>query len=176
MVAPILPFACLAGLVLATNSSSDFTPRAQYPTTTEIAQWLEAHNVERERHNALPLEWSDDLSLAAGRWTDKCQWRHSRGEVGHYGENLFAGRGYHDVTFVVEFWSAERKDYNASDPKPSHWTQVVWKNTELVGCAKTVCVLPEIPPHTQKKDIDFYACEYYPPGNYRNQYGKNVSK
>ncbi|KAH8807014.1 hypothetical protein DL96DRAFT_1562273 [Flagelloscypha sp. PMI_526] len=117
-----------------------------------MTQWLEAHNIEGERHDALALEWSNGLSLAAARWTDKYQRRHTRREI------------------------VERQDPNASDLKPSHWTQALWKSMALIGSTMTVCVLLDNLPYARKRSIDFYACEHYALGNYRHQHGKNVKQ
>lgn len=36
-------------------------------------------------------------------------------------------------------WMAEAKDYDPQNPVYSHFTQVVWKATTQLGCAKVAC-------------------------------------
>jgi len=48
------------------------------------------------------------------------------------------GSGY-TVTSGVKAWTDEVKDYNPKSPVPSHFTQVVWKNTKQLGCAFIDC-------------------------------------
>ena len=45
-----------------------------------------------------------------------------------------------------------------------HFTQVVWKKTRLVGCAKA----------KSASGAWFSTCHYYPTGNYPNQYTDNI--
>ena len=62
-------------------------------------------------------------------------------------------------------WFAERSQYTTANPeKALHFTQVVWKNTRLFGLG--VC-------NTTDDGIIFVA-NYYPRGNYKDQFVKNV--
>lgn len=54
-------------------------------------------------------------------------------------ENLAAGTGGYTVTDGINAWTAESSDYDANNPVPSHFTQVVWKSTTQVGCAVVTC-------------------------------------
>jgi len=54
-------------------------------------------------------------------------------------ENLAAGTGNYTVTSGVKAWTDESKDYNPKNPKPSHFTQVVWKSSKKLGCAMVDC-------------------------------------
>lgn len=79
-----------------------------------------------------------------------------------YGENIFWGKGRRwSATDVVASWVAEKQWYHynnnsCSGPDCTHYTQIVWRTTERVGCAKIVC----------DSGDTFAICEYYPPGNY----------
>ena len=57
--------------------------------------------------------------------------------------------------------------YNASNPQPSHFTQVVWKGTTQVGCAVATCnnIFP-----AKYGPAKYYVCEYYPQGNIIGQF------
>ena len=48
--------------------------------------------------------------------------------------------------------------YNAQDPQPSHFTQVVWKSTTQVGCAVKDC--PGIFPASYGVRLKFFVFFY----------------
>ncbi|KAJ1396583.1 Ves allergen [Sesbania bispinosa] len=66
---------------------------------------------------------------------------------------------------AVRLWVNEKADYDynsnscASGKQCGHYTQVVWKNTKRVGCAKVRC----------NNGGTFITCNYDPPGNYVGQ-------
>lgn len=58
--------------------------------------------------------------------------------------------------------------YNPLDPVPSQYTQIVWKDTQQVGCAVAYC--------DEMFDPGFgtalyYVCEYFPAGNVIGEFG-----
>jgi len=133
---------------------------------------LAAHNKHRAKHCAPPLRWSKKLAKVAERWANKlakrdCALEHSTDDK--YGENLFFGGppGAFPVTEVVDGWYSEVKDYDYGSPRfamgTGHFTQVVWKGTEEVGCATASCSIGDI-----------VVCNYYPPGNVMGQFPANV--
>jgi pathogenesis-related protein 1 len=62
-----------AGLIYVRTSSSD------------IDQYLSAHNTVREQHGAADLTWNDTLASAAQQWANGCIFEHSGGSLGPYG-------------------------------------------------------------------------------------------
>jgi hypothetical protein len=64
-------------------------------------------------------------------------------------------------------WYDEIKDYDFNgggfSMTTGHFTQVVWKQTKQIGCAKVTC-----------KGMDIYVCNYDPPGNVERGYKQNV--
>lgn len=128
------------------------------------------HNALRGEHCARPLAWSNELAEAAQAWADKlkargCGFEHSKT---HYGENLMAGtEGRFTPAEVVDAWYAEKADYRFGSggfsARTGHFTQVVWRATERVGCGTSVC-----------KGKQIWVCNYDPPGNMEKQYKENV--
>lgn len=45
-----------------------------------------------------------------------------------------------------------------------HYTQVVWKDTTLIGCAFNLAC----------RTMDFLVCQYKSPGNYQGQFQKQA--
>ncbi len=129
-----------------------------------MAGMLAAHNEARRAAGVPPLQWSADLAASAARWAETlrgrgCAMRHS-GQAG-VGENLaWAGGQRMTPGQVVGMWVGERRDYNAARNTCApgavcgHYTQVVWRETRAVGCARASCGSSEI-----------WVCQYSPPGN-----------
>jgi uncharacterized protein YkwD len=131
---------------------------------------VEAHNRVRAKQCAPPLTWSSKVAASARKWADSlrsrgCMLQHSGGQ---YGENLAAGTaGTLDAARVVGMWYDEVKHYSFKSGgfsmKTGHFTQVVWRETKQVGCARTSC-----------NGIDLWVCQYDPPGNVQGQFRENV--
>jgi pathogenesis-related protein 1 len=120
-----------------------------------------AHNSVRAGHGVPPLRWSDELAEYAQKWAKALI---ASGEFKprtnpRYGENLFEISGgpatAHDV---VSAWAAEGKNYNSRNNTCSgrcgHYTQVVWRDTKLVGCGMA---------HDRRREV--WVCNYEPHGN-----------
>lgn len=90
------------------------------------------------------LSWDSELATYAANYAassfscNNVQLVHSGGP---YGENLAAG--YSGGYDPVNAWYDEIKQYNFNNPGFSeatgHFTQLVWKDTSKVGCAKVTC-------------------------------------
>ncbi|CCO28625.1 Fruiting body protein SC7 [Rhizoctonia solani AG-1 IB] len=138
--------------------------------TRAVSQdYLTAHNNERAKHGASALVWDSGLASTAQTWANKCNFSHNQA-----GQNLYAGTGNPGVAAAVGAWNAESKDYNPSNPQPSHWTQVVWKSTTKVGCALATCAPGTIFPANY--NANYYVCNYSPYGNVLGQFPQNVQK
>ncbi len=146
-----------------------------------MAGITEAHNAVRDEVTdadlPLPdLTWSDELASIAQRHADEladagCRLVHSSNG---FGENLawYAGRTATPEE-VVRAWASERECYtfgtfmgtddctSACDDSGGcgHYTQLVWRNTSLVGCGVADC--GEGFGHEE-----VWVCNYDPPGNF----------
>ncbi|PIB36128.1 hypothetical protein BFP72_12340 [Reichenbachiella sp. 5M10] len=140
---------------------------SQMATADEIELILERHNFWRAEVGVGEIKYSDTLAAVANQWAiqlqkNGCGFSHSQNA---YGENLFRGtQGYFTVGDAIDAWGNEKKNYSYSKNKCDagkvcgHYTQIVWKNTTEVGCAKNVC-----------DGNVTWVCNYSPPGNYVGQ-------
>lgn len=134
----------------------------------EAIQFLYAHNLVRATKMEVPLAWDAGLAEYAGWWGGQrrgdCGLVHSFPE-GKFelGENIYWGSGQTWTPMdAVSAWADEEKYYDYSRNRCAqgemcgHYTQIVWKTTRKVGCARVVCDSGDV----------FITCNYYPPGNY----------
>jgi len=140
----------------------------------DVQAYLHTHNTFRARHGARALQWDNVLQSKAQSWANRCQFHHSGGTLGPYGENLAAGTGgAYDVAAAVKSWTDEIAHYDPNHPQPSHFTQVVWKGSEKLGCAVAECsgIFPE-----KYGKAHYHVCEYFPAGNVIGRFPANVQK
>jgi hypothetical protein len=117
------------------------------------ARLLAAQNRERTALGLPPLAWDPALAGDAARWAASIA---RTGEIEHEeavgdadtaeGENLWQGtKGAYAPEAMVGLWLAEKKDFRTG-PIPAvsrtgrfedvgHYTQIVWRGTDRVGCA-----------------------------------------
>ncbi|KAK3126304.1 hypothetical protein QOZ80_7AG0554610 [Eleusine coracana subsp. coracana] len=122
------------------------------------------HNTARADVGVGPVTWDNTVaayaqSYAAQRQGD-CSLVHSGGP---YGENLFGGSGSGwSAADAVGLWVAEKQYYNygsnscAQGKVCGHYTQVVWRNSTTIGCARVIC---------NNNGGTFIICSYNPRGN-----------
>lgn len=141
--------------------------RAYAAAGTEIQEWLQAHNGYRSLHGAPGVTWSAALAQSAREWADTCPSGHS---AGPYGENIAFASHKKRAGDVVALWYGEKVRYDYAKPGhqagTGHFTQVVWKNTALIGCAHSAGCAGAW--------SDIWVCQYYPPGNIAGKYDANV--
>ena len=128
---------------------------------------LKTHNVYRSAVGVPNIVWSNKVATSAQSWADTlqtkgCTLEHSGGQ---YGENIYWSRGFTPTMFdVTTSWGDERTDYdyatNSCSPGKicGHYTQIVWKNSQAVGCGKALC-----------GDDTVVVCQYNPAGNFVGQ-------
>ena len=129
------------------------------------ADYLNAHNAARSQVGVPPLTWDNDVAAFAQNYANQrkgdCQLIHSGGG-GRYGENIAWGSGDLSGSDAVKMWVDEKADYDynsntcAAGKQCGHYTQVVWRNSLRVGCAKVSC----------DNGGTFIGCNYDPAGNY----------
>jgi len=146
------------------------------------AEIVLAHNRIRNRYKLSNLSWSNQLAKFSQQWanhlksTNNCQMRHRPHRGQHktnYGENLLWASplkwsdGRIEVqkftsTMVVDDWASEVDYYDYpsnrchSNKQCGHYTQIVWRDTRQVGCARAIC----------SDSSQVWVCSYDPPGNW----------
>jgi pathogenesis-related protein 1 len=143
---------------------------APVPVSTNSEQdiYLRVHNEARAAVGVPPLTWSSAVEQSAKEYAQTCPSAHSRSQ---YGENLeWMGRG--STEEAVRMWVDEKQHYSyssntcATGKVCGHYTQVVWRDTTQLGCAKMQCnslgVFGGAPGIA-------WVCNYNPPGNYNGR-------
>jgi pathogenesis-related protein 1 len=123
---------------------------------------LAAHNAVRQRVGVPPLAWSESLAAFAQEWADYLAAHHEffHRRESPYGENLFEVTGASvSPAEVVNDWAAESRNYeygsNTCHGVCGHYTQIVWRDTQRVGCAAARSGRTEV-----------WVCNYDPAGNF----------
>ncbi|CAN6202949.1 unnamed protein product [Urochloa humidicola] len=149
----------LAAAVLASPCAAQNDPQ----------DFVDLHNQARNDVGLDPVSWDDDVAAFAQSWAAQragdCVLQHSGGGPNHYGENLFGGGAGADwsASDAVGLWVSEKQwydhDSNSCSAPPDkscgHYTQIVWRDSTTIGCARVVCDNGGV----------FITCNYNPPGN-----------
>ncbi|KAK6916267.1 CAP domain [Dillenia turbinata] len=123
--------------------------------------YVDAHNAARAQVGVGPVRWNETVAAYARRYAstriDNCELEHS---MGPYGENIAEGYQVFSGKDAVNFWVSERPNYDHKSnscvgDECLHYTQVVWRDSVHVGCARVKC----------KNGWLFITCNYDPPGN-----------
>ncbi|KAK9130184.1 hypothetical protein Sjap_010671 [Stephania japonica] len=128
-------------------------------------QFLAPQNAARAVRGMKPLVWDSRVAKYAQGYANRrrrdCELTHSNGP---YGENIFWGSGKDwSAAEAATAWVSEKRFYKywsnscAWGKMCGHYTQIVWRGSKRVGCARAVC--------DGGKGV-FMTCNYDPPGNY----------
>ncbi|KAJ4823027.1 hypothetical protein Tsubulata_009234 [Turnera subulata] len=105
--------------------------------------YLDPHNSARAAVGVEPLTWDKTVADYAQNYANQraadCNLVHSNGQ---YGENIAWGTGDMSAAAAVKSWVDEKAFYDyasdscAAGKECGHYTQVVWRDSKRVGCAK----------------------------------------
>ncbi|XP_062595872.1 GLIPR1-like protein 1 [Saccostrea cucullata] len=136
------------------------------------ADYVQAHNNERRNvspsaANMKEMKWDDSLANIAQSWVSQCIFGHNPSPTGsrfsNVGENVYVASFTPSASSVVSYWASESSDYSYSNNycfgRCGHYTQVVWADSEYLGCAEN--------PNCSGKTL--VVCNYGPAGNFNNQ-------
>ena len=133
--------------------------------------YVAAHNAARANVGLGEVSWNSTVAAWAEDYAKQrradCQLTHS--PTTPYGENLYWSSGAVATGVdAVEMWVAEKQYYdhasNSCSPPSGlscgHYTQVVWRDSTAIGCARVVC---------DGGAGVFIICSYSPKGNFPGQ-------
>ncbi|CAN6209248.1 unnamed protein product [Urochloa humidicola] len=151
--------ACLALLAFAILATP--TPCAAQNSNQDF---LDLHNAARADVRVGRVSWDNTVAASAQSWAaqragDCAPELSSSG----YGENIFVGRAGRawSASDAVRTWVSEKQWYDhgsntcAAGKTCGDYTQVVWRASTAIGCARVVCNNGGV----------FIICNYNPPGN-----------
>ncbi|XP_022972505.1 pathogenesis-related protein PRB1-3-like [Cucurbita maxima] len=125
--------------------------------------YVDEHNKARAEVGVGPVQWDESVANFARQYANErindCKLKHSDGS---FGENISYGFPDLSGTAAVQDWVKEKQFYdphtNTCAPHAlcGHYTQVVWRNSVRIGCAKVICT---------NNLGTFITCNYDPPGN-----------
>lgn len=123
----------------------------QNSMSNRAREWLNAHNSRRRQHNGgkgyVALRWSNTLANDAKRYAEQLGNNCKNGALVHAkgiqdGENLAKNFGsgswgnQYSCDQIMRRWV--ENELNWAYPKNAHYTQVVWRATQYVGCGESV--------------------------------------
>jgi pathogenesis-related protein 1 len=172
-----------AGVVDVATNPDTGTTGSDAGLCANQGDWLTPMNQARAMVNAgePPLVCDPIAAQVALNYANKCVFMHNAnrnsdyaalGGTGQVGENLAAGVGQTPAQ-AVSLWVSEQQYYThatntcASGQTCGHYTQVVWKATTAVGCAKVTCTTGS--PLGTGGSWDNSVCDFTPAGNYVGQ-------
>ncbi|KAL0484445.1 pathogenesis-related protein [Acrasis kona] len=139
----------------------------------EIDDIVYAHNQIRSSVGINEtVSWSNELALFASAYASNCQGSnlvsHNPNRVidGIYlGENIFGTTDINTISAMqaVDYWASEKAYYNYASNRCAlgkicgHYTQMVWKSSTLIGCARIKC--------SNLRYGNTILCNYAPGGN-----------
>ncbi len=123
------------------------------------------------------MTWDFDLVQIAWDYAQTCTWAHnpnaSDNYSGYVGENLYATtRPNSTPETAVQTWADEAQNYDYAtntcqgNDECRHYTQIVWRETIKMGCARAFCPTMIGLDFT---NADYYVCNYAPAGNYSGE-------
>jgi len=145
-------------------------PQGQRPLFPAEQEWLAEHNAARADVGLGPLRWNQALMRDARVWAETLA---ARGAFHHapdllsrgQGENLWKGtRDTYAPWQMIDLFIAEKRIFRPGVfPDVSttrrwadvgHYTQIIWPETQEVGCATAV-----------NARYETLVCRYWPAGN-----------
>ncbi|MGE5722268.1 MAG: CAP domain-containing protein [Sphingomonadales bacterium] len=160
------------GVVAAAVAAAVFLQGNIGRTTSLQERLLAAHNRERMQAGIPALQWDERLAASAAAWSAHLA---QIDDLEHYpddpddpdpeGENLWLGsRDHFTPEDMVGYWISEKRNFKpgvfpansrtGSFEDIGHYTQLMWRSTDRVGCALS-----------QGRDYDILVCRYREGGN-----------
>ena len=166
------PSSSSSSLSSSSEPATSTTEEADHPTEDiEFANdILAAHNYYRELHQVGDLVWNDTLYQFAKNYVntafDCANLKLVHSNYPPYGENLAAGYVGGSSPVVDGWYGGEINLVTSWDPisynqSTGHLTQLLWRSSTQLGCARLNCTNPNDSPNWRQITL----CNYYPRGN-----------
>ncbi|XP_048859021.1 peptidase inhibitor 16-like isoform X3 [Brienomyrus brachyistius] len=146
-------------------------------TSEEKHTIVELHNHYRSQvmptaANMRNLSWNTSLESVAKDYAVQCIWDHNP-NLEDTGENLYITSGALNISKALTSWYEEHHSFTyknnscVEEQMCGHYTQVVWADTDTIGCASHTC--------DTVKGISLHhtvilVCNYFPRGNYEDEF------
>eukprot|EP01129_Flabellula_baltica_P008673 TRINITY_DN3474_c0_g1_i1.p1 TRINITY_DN3474_c0_g1~~TRINITY_DN3474_c0_g1_i1.p1 ORF type:complete len:925 (-),score=184.87 TRINITY_DN3474_c0_g1_i1:1550-4282(-) len=131
------------------------------PTTESARSLLVIHNRLRSDAGVPPLTWSGTLENAAKQAASIC-----RNSYTQYARNVATGRVGASLSSMISPWISQQRYWNCYSNRCyyqcGYYTQMIWENTQRVGCAVQEC-------GSGRSSYQYLVCHYDPPGNLPGQ-------
>ena len=134
---------------------------------------LEQINKYRNKHSTPDLSINDEISIISQKYSDKIA-RENYIELSNnkynnidLGEMIFCFNDSISPEKIISSFYEEESfhyNYNNRNPKPSNFTQMIWKNSKFIGIGLS---------KTKENNI-YTVINFYPPGNIKNEFLSNV--
>ena len=133
------------------------TTRGDFLTQEEKDAYVDAHNFHRYNvdppaANMKKMKWDTLLPMNAQQDAEQCNWDQSHDYVTEYnlGENKYLTPSTDRINSIVqgvEYWSKEKNQFSYDTNSCaegefadcSHYTQVIWADSEYIGCGIHYC-------------------------------------
>uniref|UniRef100_A0A6I8QJE2 Cysteine-rich secretory protein 1 gene 7 n=1 Tax=Xenopus tropicalis TaxID=8364 RepID=A0A6I8QJE2_XENTR len=171
----MLLIAVLCAMPFIIHAQSTGTlPSSLWTTTSTVQQVIvDTHNgyrrsVNPSARNMLKMMWSEAAASNAATWSATCPAAHSPTSQRTIsgvtcGENIFIASYPASWQEAITAWNSESQYFQygvgptSSNQVTGHYTQLVWYNSYMVGCAVSNC-----------NNQYIYVCQYCPMGNNLN--------
>jgi len=146
-------------------------------TARQRADVVTRHNKLRANQLAADMQliaWDDELASTAHSWAALCHFKYREPtDSDGVGQNLYAVAGDEvDLKAAMQSWYDERVHYDydssncASGKTCRHYTQMMWSNSQRVGCSYQHCTPLIVDNSTVLYDDGvLLVCSYKPAGN-----------
>ncbi|GAA2206107.1 hypothetical protein GCM10009850_015650 [Nonomuraea monospora] len=135
-----------------------------------LLQALRETNLRRAYHDVPPLamdpllvEYAKTRAAELSRRTGYGPVRAGTGEIAYHSE----GDDMSGAAEAVAGWYAERTGYDWNDPRPCHFSQLVWRSSKAMGAAR---VAGQGPSHYET----YIVFVFEPAGNVEGEHQENV--
>nr|XP_023649193.1 peptidase inhibitor 16 isoform X2 [Paramormyrops kingsleyae] len=145
-------------------------------TSEEKRKIVELHNHLRSQvmptaANMRNTSWNASLESVAKDYAVQCIWDHNP-DLEDTGENLYITSGALNISQALTNWYEERHHFTyetnscVEEQMCGHYTQVVWADTDTIGCASHAC---DTVKGISLDRAVILVCNYFPGGNYENE-------